>query len=142
MTEISDPIKHAVDAANKVHEEKSAKDKENHLKAMNTATHQITHLNNTIELHTAEKMALNQSVNEFLTANIKLRATGLLLDKQTASHVKKIEKLTKDIEDKDAVIKDLQTRLEVANKVIATTTNLVPPVKAPIPPEHAKDKAK
>lgn len=121
------------------HEQQIAKLSEDHAKAINMANSQIQNMNSAIDVHEAEKGALSQSVNELLQANIRLKAATTLLDNQGkngfALRDNKINELVKELNEKNALLADLQTKLDVANKVIAASTNLVPPVSEHAPKE-------
>jgi septal ring factor EnvC (AmiA/AmiB activator) len=124
MSDAMTTAEHALADAHKQHEEKVKTLNESHAKAMDVANGQILNMNNAINIHEAEKTALSQSLNELLQANIRLRSATLLLDKQGkegfALRDNKIGELTKEIA-------DLTNKLDIANKVVAASTNLIPP---------------
>jgi predicted RNase H-like nuclease (RuvC/YqgF family) len=128
------------------HEQQLAKLNEEHAKAINLANSQIQNMSSAISVHEAEKGALGQSVNELLQANIRLRAATTLLDNQGkegfALRDNKINELVKELNEKNALIAELQTKLDVANKVIAANTNLVPPASEHAPKELNPNKHK
>ena len=72
-------------------------------------------------------------MNELLQANIRLRAATILLEKQSREGFSlrdgKIVELTNEIVNREATIIDLQKQLNVANKIVEVSTNLVPPAK-------------
>jgi predicted RNase H-like nuclease (RuvC/YqgF family) len=131
MSDVQTTEHHALNEAHKNHEEKVARLSEEHAKAIGMANSQIQNMHSAINVHEAEKGALGQSVNELLQANIRLRAATTLLDNQGkegfALRDTKINELVKELTEKGVLITELQNKLDVANKVIAASTNLVPP---------------
>jgi len=101
--------------------------KKEHVRAMEQkeiellyASNRVKDLLSAIEVLEAEKLALIQSLNELLQANIRLRSATILFDKQAQEGNKRNEELNKEL----ASIKD---KLDVAHKVIEASTNLVAP---------------
>jgi hypothetical protein len=150
MSDMLTPEQHAhvqkqLDEVHQQHAEKAAKAAAENAKALDVANGQIQNMHSANNVHEAEKSALGQSLNELLQANIRLRAATILLEKQGkegfALRDGKITELTNEIKNRDAAIAALQNKLEVANKVIAASTNLVPavdakPADAPVKDSH------
>jgi wobble nucleotide-excising tRNase len=151
LHEVKTSTNEAEEAANKaaaeatrIAEEKALVVVEQHKKDIAQANQVIANMNSAIMVHEAEKAASQQATQEFLQANLKLRASVTLLNKQGEEGFglrdKKIKELEQEIANRDARIKELENRIEISNKVIAASTNLIPPgMDKPADSKEGKD---
>jgi hypothetical protein len=89
-------------------------------KQLDTMTSANLQLQAGINALSTEKQVLNQTLGEIMTANIQLRTALMLMEGQA-------KMVAESLAAKEKECADLTQKLEVANAVIAASTNLTAP---------------
>ena len=85
-----------------------------------TATDAIKQLTESVNALSVERMVLNQTLGEIITANVQSRTAMIILENKSKEIAAQLAK-------KETEVVDLGNKLKVANTVVEKTTNLVPP---------------